>query len=445
MLQTIGRLLVIGLIMVLVGCNLRLYTPSPQHDEFARVARTLDDYAVQLDAGVAHEMQQLFPEGYYFSHVWYGLARADLAAQGVQVERNVDEALEAYRALDSTAGRQPFSATLDPPYGIFYLGWRTYLLGRILSAQTVPDGELLGQFERDSAEIALAIQNSPHPFLPSYPNQIWPVDTLPAVAALKLHTHLIDNRYDGLIDDWLPATSAYRDPATGLLPHRLDGVTGAIVEGARATSQTLIVRFMAEIDPVLAQSDYVLLREQFLVRYMGLPGVREYPHGVDKGGDVDSGPLVMGVSLSATAALLGTARALGDAELGRHLWQSAELIAIPLPTPNGRRYLAAQPFAIANVFAAWSAATPLAPIDAVDATTAHGWRLPIHLVSGVLVGVMGLGVARSKPAPIRHQAQSLNEPQTCANRSAFDERVRQVGDEAQQEGDDKPDQYTPRQ
>src|SRR4051812_5386030 len=65
-----------------VLCNARLYTPSSvSYDE----AHIRDDVLPQLrflrtalDNGAGEEMQRLFPEGYFFTNMLYGLTWAEV-------------------------------------------------------------------------------------------------------------------------------------------------------------------------------------------------------------------------------------------------------------------------------------------------------------------------------------------------------------------------------
>jgi hypothetical protein len=66
-----------------------------------------------------------------------------------------------------------------------------------------------------------------------------------------------------------------------------------------------------------------------------LHGIREWPRGVEATGDVDSGPLVFGVSPSATGFMLGAARLAGDEARVSGLLTTAELVGVSA----GGRYL----------------------------------------------------------------------------------------------------------
>lgn len=399
--QLIYLLLIVCLTAVLVTCNGRLYTAVD-----TRVARGTapDDVVAQLhflrgelDSGAAEEMQRLFPEGYFFMYVLYGLTWVDVGLRAepqtpVQQEA-IAEAKWAFQRIDSPAGRAVFPAALEPPYGMFYNGWSSYLLAGILllEGDTAAPADLQ-QFTERCEQIAQALQRSETPFLPSYTGQAWPVDSYPALVALRAHGQLVDGRYEPLIAAWLVQTQTLLDPQTGLVPHRTHYQTGALQEGARATSQTLILRFLADIDPAMAQEQYARFRQQFVVTRLGLPGIKEYPIGVERPGDIDSGPLLLGVSLSATAVGLGTARVVKDEALLRPLWQGGEALGMPLTWPplgQRKKFYAAGLLPVGDAFLAWSkVARPWlteVPSPEYTAVRPWWWRWPYHLLTLTLL------------------------------------------------------------
>ncbi len=182
---------------------------------------------------------------------------------------------------------------------MFYVGWSSWLRGGVLMLQQPADRPAaeIERFAADCAALAAAFDRSPTPFLTAYPGQAWPVDSTVAVAALRLHDTLLPARFAPTIERWLREARERLDPATGLLPHRADPSTGQPLEGARGSSQSVIARFLSEIDPAWGREQYALFRQQFVATPLGVAGLREYPHGSAGRGDVDSGPLVLGVSL----------------------------------------------------------------------------------------------------------------------------------------------------
>ncbi|MEV6630919.1 hypothetical protein AB0M54_09220 [Actinoplanes sp. NPDC051470] len=316
----------------------------------ASVRRQLAFVRSELESGAAHDAQAMFPEGYFFMYALYGLTEVDLG-RGEPPPDRADElaaARWALAALDSADGRAPFDAGLIPSFGVFYRGWSNWLRGGIVALD--PSGPEATRFERDSAELAAAFDASPTPFLAAYPGQSWPVDSTVAIASLRLHDKLFPPRYQPAVDRWVAAAKQRLDPRTGLLPHRADPDTGAPTEVARGTSQSMIQRFLVDVDPAFAAQQYGRFRERF--RAFG-PAISEFPAGVPGEGDVDSGPLLFGVSLSATAVTMGAARVQGDDRLADALTGLADVAGVPIDTPHTRRY-AFGVLPVGDAFVAWS-------------------------------------------------------------------------------------------
>jgi hypothetical protein len=343
------------------------------------VRRQLTFLRSALEDGAASRAQQQFPEGYFFSYALYGLTAVNLGDLG--------EARWALGRLDSEEGRAPFEPGLAPAHGVFYRGWLNWLRGAILSLE--PRGTTDPAFERDSADLAAAFDASPVPFLAAYPGQAWPVDSTVAVASLALHDKLLAPRYGVTITRWLAGVRVNLDPATGLIPHTADVDTGSFTSGARGSSQSIIQRFLPEIDSSFARDQYLTFRTKFLSRPLGLgPAIREYPHGVSGPADGDSGPLPLGISFSATVVTLGAARVQGDRSLASGLANFGEVLGVPLDTWHTRRY-ALGLIPIGDAFLAWSkSARPLvaAPQPAPPAALSWWWRVPL-LVLFLLIAV----------------------------------------------------------
>ena len=415
-----GRLLR-GMLAVLIGVAalvgaVRLVVPATAGptDDPPGVRRQLTFLRAALQDGAGERAQALFPEGYFFSHVLYGLTWVELGLRAPAGER--DEALDAARwalsRLESPAGRAPFSPDLTPAYGVFYQGWVNWLRGGALSLQPPQRRDIaeLRRFEESSIALGAAFDEAPTPFLAAYPGQAWPVDSTVAVASLRLHDSLLPARFDATVRRWLDGVRERFDPTTGLLPHRVEPATGLPAEVARGTSQSIIHRFLPEIDPVLAREQYLAFRDRFVVSPFNLgPAVREYPVGLAGPSDVDSGPLLLGVSLSATVVTLGAAQTHGDAALAGALANYGELLGAPVDTPWTRRYALGQ-LPVGDAFLAWSKSArpwllPVPTDSAPPASVGWTWRLPllgILLLIGVLPWVpalIRLRRRRADPAP----------------------------------------------
>jgi hypothetical protein len=372
-------------VCAMVGA-VRLVAPATAgtDGEPAGVRRQLTFLRAALDDGAGERAQQLFPEGYFFLHVLYGLSWVELGRRGPADDRAsaLREARWALARLDSSAGVAPFSAELTPSYGVFYRGWTNWLRGGVLSLQPTGqrDAAELRRFVDDSAALGAAFDASTSPYLAAYPGQAWPVDSTVAIASLRLYDTLLPARFGPTVQRWLGGVRERLDPRTGLIPHRVAFDTGDPLEMARASSQSVIQRFLVDVDPVFAGEQYLRFRDRYVVSPLGLgPAVREYPRGVDGPADVDSGPLPLGVSLSATVVTIGAAQVQGDAPLAAALANYGELAGLPLDTPWTKRY-AFGLLPIGDAFLAWSktarpwVATTAAP---PPANISWWWRLPL--------------------------------------------------------------------
>lgn len=385
--------------------NLRMYYPSSAEYAYDRVGSDvvpqLNFIGSALKAGAGEQMQGLFPEGYFFTHALYGLGWVEVGLRQPDGAPLRAEALQKARwtleRLDSPAGRAAFSASLDPPYGVFYVGWSSWLRGGalMLQAPNERDPTEATRFQADCAALAQAFDASPTPFLSAYPGQAWPVDSVVAVAALSLHDALFPpsyrSSYRSIIARWELAARERLDPATGLLPHRADSKTGQALEGARGSSQSVIQRFLVEIDPEWGRQQYALFRQQFVAPFLGVPGVLEYPSGVAGRGDVDSGPLVAGFSASATVVEMGAALVHGDRAVADPLINASEVVGLPISWGGEKRY-AFGLLQVGDAFLVWSkTARPwLAPqaVVSLEPVGVWWWRWPWHGLALVLMLVL---------------------------------------------------------
>jgi hypothetical protein len=103
---------------------------------------------------------------------------------------------------------------------------------------------------------------------------------------------------------------------------------------------------------------------------------------------VDSGPLLRGLSASATTVTIGVARTAGDLRLARTLAREAELLGAPFTWRGQRRYAAGQ-IPVGDAFLAWVLATPEGSSGAPTAalTAQWGWWLAaVWIVPALLAG-----------------------------------------------------------
>jgi len=386
------RLLAGFVTLVLLIINAHLYKNFDQDEAIDDVIKQLAFLGDALRSGAGKDMQKLFPEGFFFSHVLYGLAWAEIGKQEMQSsplrQTALSEANWALDQLDSRAAKWMFDPNLNPPHGAFYVGWSSWLRGNVLAIQN-RDSIKLAEAKRfidDCSNLSFAFSRTP--FIESYHRQAWPADALVGVAALRLHDQLFAPRFSDTISNWIMETKKRLDPGTGLLPHAVDFNTGYPTAGARGSSQALMIRFLAEIDRKFAQGQYLIFRKPFVTSVFGLPGIREYPFGQDGKGDVDSGPVIFSIGAAATIVALGTARTMGDNELAESLEQCIETVGLPTTWGKKKFYVFGQ-MPIGDAFLVWSkAASPRTlprSADIYPSCIHWWWRFPLHALTVIFI------------------------------------------------------------
>jgi hypothetical protein len=337
-------------------------------------------------------MQQLFPEGYFFSHVLYGMAWVNvglLTGEADVKSRAIAEGDWTLKVLDGAEARAPFLRDTQVPNGVFYLGWVNRLRGGwlLLHAPPARPPTELARFSRDSAALARAFETHRLPNLEAYPGQTWHCDNVMALASLAVHDAVAGSNYkQTLVKRWLGANASDLDAKTGVLPHQIDAHTGAALIGPRASTQVYMHALLPELDAAFASEQYARYRGVFVVPVLGFLPVLEYPRGTQGEGDVDTGPLVFGIGPSATVVSIAAARANNDQDLYARTVALSEAFGFPATRGEERAYAFGQ-IIIADAFLAWGKSlTPWSPVNATPPAREPptGWRLVPHAVSVLL-------------------------------------------------------------
>jgi hypothetical protein len=403
-------ILIAFLSVIIFLINTRMYYPVKQ--SFVENSRSGNDIIFQLNflknkivSGTAKEMQGVFPEGYFFTYLLYGLTWAELCTQ-VPVEseiwqRGQKKAYWALGILDSDYPKDFFYKNLDPPYGAFYISWRTWFRGTLLKSQPTEKRDSIQSkiFLNDCIALKDAFEKKGIPFIESYPDAVWPADFIIGIAALRLHDNIFEPKFSDIIATWLKECKKRLDPETGLIPHSVNPVTCYTAEGARGSSQSLILRFLYVIDENFAREQYLIFKKLFVRRLFGLPCVREYPINTSGTGDIDSGPVILGIGASATIVSLGTARTFNDFNLSKSLEQTFETFGLPLRYNSQKKYLFGN-LPIGDAFLVWSKIpTPISEVSNKESyknTVSWWWRLPFHILSTIILTLLLLPIYFTK-------------------------------------------------
>jgi hypothetical protein len=159
----------------------------------------------------------------------------------------------------------------------------------------------------------------------TYPDEIYPVDNAALIGALALHDQVTGEDHSAAIKAGVDAIKRAIDPKTGLLVQAMRK-NGKPLDTPRGSGTFLASWFLLRADPALARALFDAGRQALEGRVLGLYAMREHPaEHADRGGDIDSGPLLMGYSVSATGFAMGAAAGLGEEEIVEDILRTVRL------------------------------------------------------------------------------------------------------------------------
>lgn len=344
-------------IIVLSGVNYRLFKDPSADERLKDCQAQLNFLDKAISEGAAENMQSIFPEGYFFTNVLYGLSCVEYCRELDKGDslyvKYLNEAESALKRIESDYCRDRFSGVKTLSRGAFYLSWSAWLRGKILSINSVDtsDAQYI-KFRGQCDEIAETYLREMTPYPESYPTLAWPADAMPGIAALKLSDHYFGTDHSPFVKQWINAVKEKIDPETGLIAHKVDHDDGHQLTEPRGSSQALMLRFLYEIDPEFAQVQYSLFRKNFYVTRLGFPAVDEYPIDTDGEADIDSGPLIFGVGPAALIVSSGTARFFDDSAAG-YFYSTLEALGLSSFSSTEKYYVFGQ-MPVSDAFIVWS-------------------------------------------------------------------------------------------
>jgi hypothetical protein len=219
------------------------------------------------------------------------------------------------------------------------LFYRMLLISGLTSYQKLLGAGRYEDLLRSQVEsLAKELDASPYGLLDDYPRQCYPVDILPAIAAIRRadvvlgtdHSEFAVRAIRGFQDTRL-------DRDTGLPAYIASSRTGRAADSARGVGLSFMLIWAPELWPETARDWYAKYEDQFWQQGRWLAGFREYSKDIDIGNfvfsDVDAGPVLYGYGAGACAFGVGAARAMGRFDHAYAL--GAELIVGSWPLPDG--------------------------------------------------------------------------------------------------------------
>ncbi len=250
-------------------------------------------------------------------------------------------------------GKDPLDDLQGTSGHIAFLGYANLALS--LARLVGTDAVHAGWNDRLTAAIARRYEAHPGTLIETYPGERYPVDNAAAIAALAVYDRATGANHQAIIHRWI-ATAARRwvDKPTGMLLqyiHR-DG------SGEPRGSGTLLAAyFLSFADARFSEGLFEAAKRNLHGSVLGFEAMREFPHGVDHRGDIDSGPLIAGFGISPTGFALGSARTFQDRNLYVGIGATVEAFGAPVTADGALHFTTGGPLGDAILFAMLTAPT----------------------------------------------------------------------------------------
>lgn len=234
-------------------------------------------------------------------------------------------------------------ASLDGDHGHAYLAYAALAVGvaRTFDATLPADvvrahDALVGAYER-------RLLASPTGLIETYPGEAYPTDVAAVAATIAVHGRATGARHDAVLAHWVERVRAVQiDRATGFVIQRMGARDGARHDVPRGSGTGLAAYFAGFADRGVADLLTAgLARNEG--RFAGFGAIREYGAGQTGSGDIDSGPVIFGVSVAATGFALAPFRATGRRDDFRALYRTTNLFGLPLDDGGRLRFATGGP------------------------------------------------------------------------------------------------------
>lgn len=235
---------------------------------------------------------------------------------------------DALESLDGVKGHVGYLGHLNLVLGCYFL----------LGGEEV---ELRELFERVSAALARRLEASGSYSAESFPGWTYTADNVVVVLSLRLHDLTGEPAYADFIRRWLASSrEKMLDPDTGMLRYHVSR-SGEASGTARGVLQAWDSMWLPLIDEEFGRDQFRKMSRQLLARsaFGDFAAIREYPAGRSGPTDLVSGPLIFGLSPSATGFAMGGAALANDQHMLVGLLRTAEVVGSTVSFCGKRRYL----------------------------------------------------------------------------------------------------------
>lgn len=251
-------------------------------------------------------------------------------------------------------------ASLDGPHGHAYLAYPALAIGM---ARLVDPAFPVAKAREHDALIAAyerRLLASPTGLIETYPREAYPTDVAAVAAAIAVHGRVTGVDHRRVLAHWAERVRAVQiDPASGLVIQRMGAAHGDRHDAPRGSGTGLAAYYALFADRSIAE---LLAKGLFdhEATFFGFGAIREYAAGHSGRGDVDSGPVILGVSVAATGFALAPARALGRWDSFERIYRTTALFGMPVGHGGHMRFATGGPIGNALLLALLTSGPELA-------------------------------------------------------------------------------------
>ncbi|HEX7700927.1 MAG TPA: hypothetical protein VF403_09400, partial [Kofleriaceae bacterium] len=255
------------------------------------------------------------------------------------------------RDFGTRAWGEDAMASLDGSHGHAYLAYAALAVGMARLVDPAFPLELARRHDALIVAYERRLLASPTGLIETYPGEAYPTDVAAVAAAIAVHARATHTHHDAVLRHWAEQVRRIQlDPKSGLVIQRMDAITGKPHDAPRASGTGLAAYFAGFADRDVARVLATGVLRQVSTRF-GFAGIREYPDGHGGPGDIDSGPVLLGISVSATGFALASARALDDRDAFVALYRTVDLFGLPIGDGDRRRFMVGGPIGNALLLA----------------------------------------------------------------------------------------------
>lgn len=247
-------------------------------------------------------------------------------------------------------GERPLETLETSEHGHAYLGYVNLALGMLRAVD--PETPHARLHDRLTAALARRLARAPHALVETYPGQSYPPDVAAVAGSIGLHQRVTGVDRSALLARWSRTFRARWVDASGYLVQAGEWRSGQATDAPRGSGTALAAYFLSFADRELSRTLHDGLVRHGHASVLGFGAIREHAPGFVGGGDVDSGPVLLGVGVSATGFALASARIHGDRALYTELLRTAWLFGVPAEREGGGvRFVAGGPLGNALLLA----------------------------------------------------------------------------------------------